>query len=154
MKKIDKLRKSSVSYIREIQTTYRALDTERIRMSSPVSVVDFLQEMIGSSNRETFVVLCVNNKNDLVSYYPASVGTATEAMVHPREVFYTAVDSGAAGIIVAHNHPSGSLEPSRQDIQTTERLKEAGKIMGIPLLDHIIVAFNTGYYSMKEHGHV
>jgi DNA repair protein RadC len=154
MKKIDKIRKSSVSYIREIQTTYRALDTERIKISSPASVVDFLQEMIGSASREIFVVLCVNNKNDIVNYYPVSIGTATEAVVHPREVFYTAVDSAASGIIVAHNHPSGTLEPSRQDIQTTERLKEAGKIMGIPLLDHIIVAFDNGYYSMKEHGHV
>ena len=79
------------------------------------------------------------------------MGTITEAIVHPREVFRDAIKEGGCGIIVVHNHPSGVTDPSPQDINTTKRLIEAGKIIGIPLLDHIIVT-DTSFFSMKENG--
>lgn len=82
-----------------------------------------------------------------------SIGTITEAIVHPREVFRDAIREGGSGIIVTHNHPSGILTPSRQDIETTRRLVEAGKIVGIPVVDHIILT-NSSFYSMKENGYI
>jgi len=82
-----------------------------------------------------------------------SIGTITEAIVHPREVFRDAIKEAGSGIIVTHNHPSGNASPSKQDIDTTKRLVEAGKIVGIPLLDHIILT-NSSYYSMKENGYM
>ena len=78
-----------------------------------------------------------------------SVGTLNASLVHPREVFSRAIEKHASHIIVAHNHPSGDVEPSGSDIKTTERLIEAGKIIGVTLVDHIIVS-NNGYTSLRE----
>ncbi|NCA94255.1 MAG: hypothetical protein EOM84_03660, partial [Sphingobacteriia bacterium] len=78
-----------------------------------------------------------------------SVGTLNANLVHPREVFKSAIDYLAASIIIAHNHPSGGAEPSDNDLTTTNRLKEAGKIMGIELIDHIIITKNS-FFSLKE----
>jgi DNA repair protein RadC len=92
----------------------------------------------------------------VVSYSVISVGTVSEAIVHPCEVFLSAVLTLASGVIVAHNHPSGNHLPSKQDIETTKRLAEAGRIMGIQLVDHIIIGFNNAgdFYSMKENGYI
>jgi len=149
---------ASVSFIREIFIKYSTLDTERINVSNPEAVYRFLHLHIGEQNKEHFVVLCLNGKNTIVSYHVASIGTIAETIVHPREVFIAAIRSGASSIIVAHNHPSGEVVPSKEDIGTTTRLFDAGKLIGIPLLDHIIIGDNdrTGkyYYSMKEHGYL
>ena len=141
------------SYIREVETKYRTLNTERIHVSSPHAVANFIRAEIGDLDRESFCVLGVNNKNYVVMFKVISVGTVTESIVHPREVFRDAITASCSGIIITHNHPSGVLEPSRQDITTTERLVGAGKIIGISVMDHIIVWFdNFGYHSMNEHG--
>ena len=89
----------------------------------------------------------------LIKKSVVSIGTITEAIVHPREVFRDAIREGGSGIIVTHNHPSGNPSPSKQDIETTRRLIEAGKIVGIPLVDHIILTDST-FYSMKENGYI
>lgn len=82
-------------------------------------------------------------------------GTVSESIVHPREVFGAAILGNCSGIIIAHNHPSGTLTPSRQDLETTMRPVDAGKIIGIPIIDHIIIGFNSAnYYSLKEEGHI
>ena len=143
------------SYIREITTQYKTLNTEKIHISYPSAVVEFLQKKISSENKEHFSILGVNNKNQIVMYYNVSIGTVTESIVHPREVFSAAILSGCSGIIITHNHPSGNPTPSREDIATTKRIYDAGKIIGIQVLDHIIVAFDTAdYYSMKENGYL
>lgn len=129
-------------------------DTSDLKhISSPASVWSLLLPEIACLQKEEFRVLVVNNKNMLLKKSIVSIGTITEAIVHPREVFRDAIKEAGSGIIVTHNHPSGNATPSRQDIETTKRLVEAGKIVGIPLLDHIILT-NSSYYSMKENGYI
>ncbi len=101
--------------------------------------------------QEVFGILILNTKNKIVAVHEVSRGTLSASMVHPREVFKLAVLHNAAAIICFHNHPSGDPKPSRDDIEITERLVEAGKIMGIEILDHIIVG-DDGYASLKERG--
>ena len=101
--------------------------------------------------QEVFGILVLNTKNKIVAVHEVSRGTLNASMVHPREVFKPAVLHNAAAIICFHNHPSGDLEPSREDIEITKRLVEAGKIMGIEILDHIIVS-DDRYVSLKERG--
>jgi len=127
--------------------------TDLKHISSPNAVWNLLLPEIACLQKEEFRVLVVNNKNMLLKKSIVSIGTITEAIVHPREVFRDAIRESGSGIIVTHNHPSGNAAPSRQDIDTTKRLVEAGKIVGIPLLDHIILT-NESYYSMKENGYM
>jgi DNA repair protein RadC len=101
--------------------------------------------------QEVFGVLLMNTKHKIVAVHEVSRGTLSASMVHPREVFKTAVLHNAAAIICFHNHPSGDPEPSKEDIEITKRLVEAGKIMGIEILDHIIVG-DDRYVSLKERG--
>jgi len=101
--------------------------------------------------QEVFGVLILNTKNKIVAVHEVSRGELDSTLVHPREVFKPAVLHNAAAIICFHNHPSGDPKPSRVDIEITNRLIEAGKIMGIEILDHIIVG-DEGYVSLKEKG--
>lgn len=119
---------------------------------SPEDAYKILREFIGEADREMFVVACLNNKNEIANLSVVHMGSLNASIVHPREVFKTAILSNSASIICAHNHPSGHPEPSREDIEVTKRLAEAGKLLGIELLDHIIVG-DEKYYSMKEHGY-
>ena len=156
-KSITAIKKDIHSMIREVTVQFKPLNTERITVDNPARVSEFVQDKIGNDARESFILLCIGNKNEVVSYSVISIGTVTEAIVHPREVFLPAIMTKASGIIVAHNHPSGVNLPSRQDIETTKRLVEAGKVIGIPLVDHIIVGFNHpagSFYSMNENGYI
>ena len=101
--------------------------------------------------QEVFGILILNTKNKIVAAHEVSRGELNSSLVHPREVFKPAVLHNAASIICFHNHPSGDPEPSRDDIEITKRLVEAGKIIGIGILDHIIVG-DEGYVSLKEIG--
>lgn len=101
--------------------------------------------------QEVFGILILDTKNKIVAVHEISRGTLNASMVHPREVFKPAVLHNAAAIICFHNHPSGEPKPSKEDIETTNRLVEAGKIMGIEVLDHIIVG-DDKYTSLKEMG--
>ena len=105
---------------------------------------------IANLDRENFVAVLLNTKNEVVEYPTISVGTLSSSLVHPREVFKPAIRASAAGIVLAHNHPSGKVEPSREDREVTRRLVEASEIIGIEVLDHVILG--DGYFSMKEHG--
>jgi DNA repair protein RadC len=119
--------------------------------NSPAAVWKYLlPEFIGLS-REEFRLLVLDNKNHVIRKSVISIGTISEALVHPREVFREAIREAGAAIIIAHNHPSGVLTPSAEDVQTTRRLKEAGEIIGIALLDHVIVS-DRAYLSMREEG--
>ncbi|HOD13237.1 MAG TPA: DNA repair protein RadC [Spirochaetota bacterium] len=129
----------------------RAADTSH--MDSPGAVWDLLLPRMAGLRQEEFRVLILNNKNSLLKNTTISVGTVSEAIVHPREVFRDAIRESGAAVIIAHNHPTGELSPSREDIATTRRLVEAGKIVGIPVLDHVIIT-NASYFSFKEGGYL
>ncbi len=120
------------------------------KFNSPSEIANFLYEKIGKEVKEHFTVLCFDTRNNLI-VSNVSVGTLNASLVHPREVFNQAILSHASYVIVAHNHPSGDQTPSPEDINTTKRLIEAGKILGIELVDHIIVTKNK-YVSLKELG--
>jgi DNA repair protein RadC len=122
-------------------------------LNSPAAVWEYLLPDTAGFEKEVFTALIINNKNTLLKKKIISIGTVTEAIVHPREVFREAIREGGSGLIVTHNHPSGNLSPSKQDIETTGRLIEAGKIVGIPLVDHIILTTES-FYSMKENGYI
>ena len=104
--------------------------------------------------KEHFLCASVNTQNGLKSLDIISIGSLNANIVHPREVFYAAIANRAASIIVAHNHPSGNTAPSQNDLDITWKLKDAGKVLGIELNDHIIIGNDRfdGYMSMKEQG--
>jgi DNA repair protein RadC len=119
-------------------------------ISSPADVDGLLRGRIANLDRETFVVVLLNTKNEVIECPTISVGTLSASLVHPREVFKPAIRASAASVVLAHNHPSGKVEPSREDREVTERLAGAAEIIGIEVLDHVILG--DGYFSMKEHG--
>jgi DNA repair protein RadC len=99
--------------------------------------------------KEHFMLALLNTKNHVIATPTVSIGSLSASVVHPREVFREAIKYPCAAIILVHNHPSGDPTPSREDISVTERLVKAGKIMDIPVLDHLIIGQHT-YVSMKE----
>ncbi|NMB96156.1 MAG: DNA repair protein RadC [Clostridiaceae bacterium] len=120
-----------------------------IRSSNDVSRL--LMEDMRHLKKEVFKVLLLNTKNHLIKQMNVSVGSLNASIVHPREVFSEAVKTGCSSVIFVHNHPSGDPEPSKEDIDTTRKLADAGKILGINVLDHIIIG-NGIYVSLKEKG--
>ena len=122
----------------------------RPMISSPADVDRLLRGRIANLDRENFVAVLLNTKNEVIENPTVSIGTLSTSLVHPREVFKPAVRASAASVILAHNHPSGKVEPSQEDREVTRRIGEAAEVLGIEVLDHVIVG--DGYYSMKEHG--
>jgi len=118
-------------------------------LDSPQAVAKYLREKIGREKKEHFLILSLDSRSNLIRISDISVGTLSANLVHPREVFKEAIDARAASVIVAHNHPSGDPEPSEDDLAITKRLVEAGKIMGIEVLDHIIIT-KTKVFSFSE----
>lgn len=123
------------------------------RISSPKDSYEVISHFLEDGDREHVVVLCLDTKNQPINISVCHIGSLNASIVHPREVMKTAVLSNAATIIVAHNHPAGICDPSKEDIAITERLVSAGDIMGIPLLDHLIIGDGT-YISLKEKGYI
>ncbi len=110
-----------------------------------------LRDFIADPGREVFVAILLDARNRPIGIHTVSVGTLTSSLVHPREALKAAVIVGAAGTIFGHNHPSGDASPSREDVELTRRLCEAGKILGIRVLDHVIVGDGTAnYYSFAD----
>ncbi len=124
---------------------------KKISLISSQAVANYLREKIGKEKKEHFLILSLDSRNNLIRENIVSIGTINANLVHPREVFKEAIDARAASVIVAHNHPSGDTEPSEDDLTITKRLTEAGKIMGIDVLDHIIITKNK-VFSFKEKG--
>ncbi|QYJ14765.1 hypothetical protein Rxycam_00570 [Rubrobacter xylanophilus DSM 9941] len=118
-------------------------------ISSPADVDGLLRGRIANLDREHFVVVLLNTKNEVIEAPTVSVGTLSSSLVHPREVFKPAIRASAASVVLAHNHPSGRVEPSREDREVTRRMVEAGEIIGIEVLDHVILG--EGHFSMKQH---
>ena len=122
-------------------------------IKSPAEVYQAAKQLLAlhEEPEEHFCIFCLNTKNKIVGVHTISIGTLNASIVHPREVFKAAMLNNASAIICFHNHPSGDPEPSREDIETTRRLVEAGEIMGIKVFDHVIIG-EQRYLSMKEEG--
>jgi len=122
----------------------------RNSIQSPEDAAKIVFDYLRGTDREHFVGIYLNASNVLITIHTVSIGILNSSLVHPREVFKMACIVNAAAIIVAHNHPSGNIEPSAEDLSITRQLVEAGKILGIPLHDHIIVTEENGYMSFAE----
>jgi len=125
-------------------------ETDEVFLSSPQSVFRYVEPMV-RLKKEHLKGLYLDTKNRLVREEVISIGTLNSSPAHPREVFLPAVESSCAAVILVHNHPSGDPSPSDLDIELTRRLVEAGRILEIPLLDHVVVA-RKGFVSLKEMG--
>jgi len=126
------------------------IENKNIRISSSRDVYEELVPY-KDKQQEYFLTLYLDGANRLINTEIISIGTLNQSLVHPREVFAYAIEKRCASIIIAHNHPSGILEPSLSDINITKRLQEAGKILGIDILDHIIFT-QEEFYSFEEEG--
>ncbi|MBI4654903.1 MAG: DNA repair protein RadC [Nitrospirae bacterium] len=120
-------------------------------IKDPQSVVKAIRASIKDKAKEHFKLILLNTRNKIIGISTVSVGTLNASLVHPREVFKDAIMHGAYSVVLAHNHPSGDSEPSEDDLMITKRLVEAGKILDIKVIDHIIITKN-GYFSFKEKG--
>ncbi|MVO99684.1 RadC family protein [Paenibacillus lutrae] len=126
---------------------------ETTTVRSPFDVFDLLKDELRYLQKEHFVCLFLNTKNHIIGRETLSIGTLNASIVHPREVFRAAIQRSSASIVCVHNHPSGDPTPSPQDIELTHRLIEAGGIIGIDVLDHVVIG-DDRYVSLKEQGHM
>jgi DNA repair protein RadC len=122
---------------------------EKIHLSCPQDVAGFLMPRLRYAAKEQFVVILLNNKNKVIGTEVVSEGSLSSSIVHPREVFAPAILHHAAAIMVAHNHPSGDPKPSIEDEEVTRLLLRSGKVLGIPMIDHVIIG-DGNYYSFLE----
>jgi DNA repair protein RadC len=122
-----------------------------VYIRGPEDLFNSYHSLFDNQVRERFIVFWLNAQNKVIGFEVITEGTLNSSLCHPREVFRGAIVSTAASILVAHNHPSGSTEPSCEDIEITKQLVESGKIIGIPLHDHIIFC-NEGFTSFAERG--
>jgi DNA repair protein RadC len=137
------------SYIREVRVNYVATTTEPFQISCPEDVAKFVRSILTDNSREHFIALYLDGSHRVASYSIISIGSANQASVHPREVFQRAVLVGATAIAIAHNHPSGDVTPSNADREMTIKLRDAGKILGISVLDHVVVA-DAAHHSLRD----
>ncbi len=120
-------------------------------VKTPDDVAGLVQSRLKGKKKEYFLALLLDTRNQLIRVAEISVGSLDSSIVHPREVFKEAISASAAAVIFVHNHPSGDTEASEDDVQLTKRLAEAGEIMGIDVLDHIIIG-GKSYVSLKREG--
>ncbi|NLW56167.1 MAG: DNA repair protein RadC [Firmicutes bacterium] len=132
------------------------------KINTPIDAAKVIQDYLRGADREHFITLALDTKNRIVNIHTVSIGTLNSSLVHPREVFKSAIITNAASIIIAHNHPSGECYPSAEDLEITRRLIDAGSLLGIPVLDSIIVSDDSylvnqrrkpcGFYKTKLTG--
>ncbi|WCF05938.1 DNA repair protein RadC [Paenibacillus thiaminolyticus] len=135
-----------------LELVRRVMEEAPLRsISKPEDVYQTVAADMSALDKEHFVIILLDSKNRIISIETISVGTLNSAIVHPREVFKPAITKGAASIICVHNHPSGDPTPSPEDICLTEILIDAGKIIDIDVLDHIVIG-TEGYISLREQG--
>lgn len=137
-----------VKLVREKSMLYKGR-----RVRSPRDAYELIRDFLGNVDREHFIVLCMDTKNQPTCIQTVHIGSLNASIVHPREVLKPAILSNAASILVAHNHPSNDTTPSKEDIEVTKRLMEAGGIVGIDVLDHLILCEDS-FRSLKESGYL
>jgi len=135
---------------KEAQKEYPTIHIDgRVKITSPDMVYNSYKDFFSSLANEHFAVVWLNSSNKIMGFEIISIGTLNSSLVHPREVFRGAIVAGAASIILLHNHPSGNTSPSNEDISITQKLVETGKILDIPVFDHLIITYE-GYTSFME----
>jgi DNA repair protein RadC len=126
-------------------------DRDRQEIKNPESIAKAVRHRVKDKAKEHFLLVILNTRNRITGVVTISVGTLNASLVHPREVFQKAIAHYASSVVLAHNHPSGDLDPSEEDLRITRRLVEAGKLLGIEVLDHIIIT-GKEHLSLKEKG--
>jgi len=134
---------------RDAEVEYPQLKDRKIKITSPQEIYDNFHFLFEGEVKERFIVFWLSSSNIITGFEVISEGLLNSSLVHPREVYRGAIVSTCANIILAHNHPSGNLEPSSEDISITKQLVEAGKIMGITVFDHVIFG-DEGFTSFME----
>ena len=150
IKGIGQCKAAQVLAVVELSKRLNSLEgQDKIRVNSPVVLVNLLMNKMRFLKKEHFKIAILDTKNQIISIENISIGTLNASIVHPRDVFNIAIKKNANSIILVHNHPSGDTSPSDEDINVTNRLVEAGKLLGIKVLDHLIIGDNR-YLSFKE----
>ncbi len=143
--------KEDVHLIREVAIRYVGAQ-RRIpaKITRPEEVAQYLRRRIRDDAREHFVAIFLDGRHRPIADSIVSIGTATASLVHPREVFQPAIAVGACALLIGHNHPSGDVTPSSEDLVVTKRLAEAGRILGVTLLDHVVWTRSGAFHSIRE----
>lgn len=149
---ISKTTYKKIKAVFELSRRYASENPVKTVIRRPMDIVTIFSPQMDWLEQEVFRTIHLSTKNTVIATPVIAVGTLNSCPIHPREVFRGAVNNGAAGIIAVHNHPSGDPTPSQDDLLLTNRLKEAGEILGIQLIDHIIIGTNGNYASLKERG--
>lgn len=137
----------SLRMIRETSVLYAPR-----RISSPDDAVSLVKAFLEDSDRECMIAVYLNIKNEPTAIHTVSIGTLSTSPLHPREVLKAALLSNAATFILAHNHPSGDPTPSTDDIEVTRRMTDAGRLLGIELIDHVIIGSDERFISLRQQG--
>jgi DNA repair protein RadC len=149
IKGIGKAKACQVLAVFELNKRVKHSENGNKPIMTPRDVYNYVCERFKGEGKDHFVALYLDTKNKVVKEETVSIGTLNTAVVHPREVFKTAIKENANSMILVHNHPSGDPEPSQEDITTTEKLFKAGELLNIKVLDHVIIG-NGRYYSFKN----
>lgn len=120
-------------------------------ISSPLDAYHLLQAWLEARDRECVALVLLDARHRVLALHLVSIGSLNASLVHPRECFKPAILANASAVLLAHNHPSGDASPSQEDLALTQRLKQAGELLGIPVLDHLILGQET-FISLKERG--
>lgn len=143
----------SLKVIKNLEITREgSIDYLPRKITSPADAIGLCRKFLEDLPIEHMIVISLNTKNEFDNISRVSMGTLNSSLAHSREIFKLAVKSNANSILIAHNHPSGNPEPSSEDIAVSRKLKKAGEILGIPLLDHIIIGDEDQYVSLKDRG--
>lgn len=127
------------------------MDARKPKITSPEILADLLMSSLTDQKQEVFMTALLNSKNELMKVVTVTTGTLTASLIHPRETFRTAITDGCNAVILVHNHPSGDPTPSDEDVKVTRNLVEAGNLLGIKVLDHIVIG-DKSFTSMKDRG--
>lgn len=147
---LGKQRIAQIKALKEIsKRLYNPQSIQRYKISAPLDVYTYVKADLMYEQVEHFMILLLNTKNQVTNKEHISTGTLNASIVHPREIFNPAIKKNANSIILIHNHPSGDPVPSNEDIEITNRLIDAGNLLGIRVLDHIVIGFDR-YISFKE----
>jgi DNA repair protein RadC len=147
---LDSVRDERVDLVREIAARYGEKRILGQSFNSARQVYEHYRIRLGTAKQEEFHVLILDNKHRVIEEKMITLGTLTQSLIHPREIFAPAIELRAASVILIHSHPSGDPKPSQQDIEITKRLSDVGEIMGIKVLDHVIIGDN--YFSFVDNG--
>lgn len=142
---------NKVVFVREVRINYHGPKRKVLKgITQPEDAAEFFRKLLPDNSREHFIGLYLNGAHEIIAYNIIATGIANSCPVHAREVYQAAILSGAVSVLVAHNHPSGKCIPSAEDRIVTKKLKEAGELLNIKLLDHVIVTDSSHYSIMSD----